>query len=215
MHFVQVGANDGVLDDPVHEIATELGWAGLLIEPVPHYFDKLTELHKNNPLIFLQNLGVSDAEGELEIHFLSKQAEGRFPDWTRGCASLDRARLAATLSAEGTVNDEDITCQTIAVKPLGAILEAQRFSQVDLLVIDVEGHEKEVLSSLDLTQVRPRLIVVEANSGPELDETLAHILETARYRCARIGDDIVAFSPAYPALDPTEVLNLIGFPKIA
>ncbi len=39
--FIQVGANDGVLDDPIRALILEYRLAGLLIEPLPDIFEKL------------------------------------------------------------------------------------------------------------------------------------------------------------------------------
>lgn len=44
---------------------------------------------------------------------------------------------------------------------LNQIVEKNKVSKIDLLCIDVEGHDFKVLKSLDLTKYRPKLIVVE------------------------------------------------------
>ena len=215
IQYVQVGANDGVLDDPVYPIASVKKWHGLLIEPVPTYFDKLVELHAGSPETKLENVAISDTVGELEIFYLNPNAEERFPDWARGCASLDKDRLLTVLAAKSTVAKDDILSKSVAVERLENVLSRHQFSGIDILIVDVEGHEAKVLRSLDFTRWCPTLVVVESNSGLEHDREIRDILSAAKYRFARIGDDIVAFSSNYPNVDPIELLKFVGFSELS
>lgn len=50
---------------------------------------------------------------------------------------------------------------TIRTKTLDQILQENNIKDLDLLLIDVEGHDLNVLKSIDLRKYRPKLIVVE------------------------------------------------------
>jgi FkbM family methyltransferase len=50
---------------------------------------------------------------------------------------------------------------TIRTKTLNQILQENNIKDVDLLLIDVEGHDLNVLKSIDFNKYRPKLIVVE------------------------------------------------------
>ena len=39
---VQVGANDGKTQDPVHPLIMRGGWSGILVEPIPNLFGRLS-----------------------------------------------------------------------------------------------------------------------------------------------------------------------------
>src|SRR5262245_37464793 len=41
--FLQVGANDGLMDDPIHFLVRKYGWCGVLLEPDPQLFKRLKE----------------------------------------------------------------------------------------------------------------------------------------------------------------------------
>ncbi len=35
LHFIQIGANDGVTNDPIHDLVKSYHWKGVLVEPLP------------------------------------------------------------------------------------------------------------------------------------------------------------------------------------
>lgn len=212
VHYVHVGANDGRLDDPVFKIARANRWSGVLIEPNPLYFGRLDALHKTNARMTLVNCGVSERDGTMKLYHLSAEAEPRYPAWAPGCATLDRDRLLAVLGPHSDTADADITGTPVRLRRLDAILAEHGVAATDLLVIDVEGHELSVLRSLDLTAIRPRLMVVEVNRGE--DRPILDLLHRAGYAVHRIGDDLIAHSPDFPPLDIGAVMNLIGFQRL-
>jgi hypothetical protein len=51
VHFVQVGAHDGVTADPLHSVILKHNWAGVRVEPAPSMFSKLQENSKAMPYV--------------------------------------------------------------------------------------------------------------------------------------------------------------------
>ncbi|MCK7538606.1 MAG: hypothetical protein MZV63_50430 [Marinilabiliales bacterium] len=48
--FLQVGANDGFINDPLHKFIKRDNWNGVLLEPQPDVFnDFLVKLHRKRP----------------------------------------------------------------------------------------------------------------------------------------------------------------------
>ena len=39
--FVQIGANDGEMDDPINKYVNSCGWSGIMVEPDFYYFQQL------------------------------------------------------------------------------------------------------------------------------------------------------------------------------
>lgn len=212
VHYVHVGANDGRLDDPVYRIARRNRWSGLLIEPTPLYFARLSDLHRGNRRMTLVNCGISETEGDMLLHHLAAEAEPRYPAWAPGCATLDRDRLLAVLEPHQPTAASDIAATPVNLRRLDSVLAAAEVGRTDLLVIDVEGHELSVLSSFDLAATAPRLMIVEANRGA--DAPVIALMREAGYAVHRIGDDLIAHRPDFPAPDIGSVLALIGFAKL-
>ncbi|NWG24264.1 MAG: FkbM family methyltransferase [Pseudorhodoplanes sp.] len=139
-YFVEVGANDPVKESQSWHLE-QLGWAGVLIEPLPELAARLRETRKAS--VF-------------EV----------------ACSSPQRAGSVMTLHIAGAYSSFDPRLSVTGVRPertiqvpvrtLNDVLEeAGAPSPIDLLSIDVEGHELEVLKGFDLARWQPRLILLE------------------------------------------------------
>lgn len=71
---------------------------------------------------------------------------------------------------------------SVKVETLNSILEHSGFPFLNLLTIDVEGHELEVLQGLDLNVWKPKIIVAETWTTPH-KEILCKYLEQFSYVC--------------------------------
>src|SRR6266481_6003650 len=49
LFFIQIGANDGVSNDPLYKFVIEYGWAGILVEPLPQVFEVLRRNYADKP----------------------------------------------------------------------------------------------------------------------------------------------------------------------
>ena len=52
--FVNIGANDGVENDPIHPFLEEYGWAGVAVEPDPDVFATLQANYRKFPGVALE-----------------------------------------------------------------------------------------------------------------------------------------------------------------
>lgn len=211
VHYVHVGANDGVMDDPVYKIAEARNWSGVLIEPNPRYFADLSNRYEGRKNFTLVNCGVSDKAGTLKLHHLSEVGEAKYPAWARGCATLDRTRLETVLRGVAEPDDGDIESTQIEVRTLSSILKSAKVTTTDLLVVDVEGHELSVLKGASLPKIKPKAILIESNGKNEKDnaQIRAHLVK-AGYTLRRLGDDIFGYSKDFPSITPDEMIELIG-----
>ena len=77
--FVHVGANDGLIDDPIQAYVKELGWSGLLIEPMPDIFEQLKTNYSNCKGLSFENLAVTDYDGTIEMFTVIDQVLATYP----------------------------------------------------------------------------------------------------------------------------------------
>ncbi len=142
--FVEIGANH-----PQHESQTwhleQLGWTGILVEPQPDLADDLRR--KRSAKVFAVACSSPDNAGRrMRLHVAG------------ALSSLERDRMAPGAAPQGAID--------VPVRTLDDILaEAGAPSPLDLLSLDVEGHELKVLAGLDLARWRPRLILLEDHVG--------------------------------------------------
>jgi len=119
----------------------QAGWSGVLVEPRPEFAEALRR--DRRAAVF-------------EVACSSPGNAGRtMPlNLAGGHSSLNRNLVIAALQAQGQVD--------VSIRTLDDILaEAQAPVPIDLVSIDVEGHEQDVLAGFDLDRWRPRLILIE------------------------------------------------------
>jgi FkbM family methyltransferase len=150
--FIQVGACDGFIDDPIHEDIKTKGWRGILIEPQSAEFQRLKDTYRLHAdrLIF-ENVAIADSDGE---RMLYKVKESRVnAQWQRGIASF--------LPISGVDDMTMIETERVRCITFEALLAKHRLPQVSLLQVDVEGYDFEILKLAKLDIFKPRLIRYE------------------------------------------------------
>ena len=138
---------------PVFHSVTKLfydaGWSGLNIEPGPHY----AGLVEARPRDINLELAVAAREGEADFWVSS-------PD--SGLSGFER--LPEELVPEGF----SFTAKRVHCARLDTLIDEHAPGRtIDFLKIDVEGAERDVLSSFDPETIRPTVILVEAISPLE------------------------------------------------
>jgi FkbM family methyltransferase len=155
--YVDVGAND-----PDKMTVTKYfylaGWRGINIEPIPELVQKL---NRSRPEDTNKGVAISDRPGELTFY---KGVEG-----ASGLSTLS-PKIAASHRAKGF----RFTKIKIPVTTLNAVLDEHLKDQPEItfLNVDVEGFEKQVLSSIDFKRYHPRVIMAEATAP--LTEVATH-----------------------------------------
>lgn len=218
--YVQVGANDGRMADPVFAIAKRNGWRGLLIEPHPTYFSALEERYRNRPGFTLLPVGISDHEGVLDLYHLEDARMAQFPRWVHGSASVDKRRVVRQVQLAcnqmGIAYVEEMVAHTaMPVRRLDSVLPEQAILAVDLIVIDVEGHELAVMASADLSTLSLRGLLVECN-GRNAVEKPAYVaaMQRAGMTVYELGDDLCGFDPARLSVDLAAEFDAAGVPRL-
>lgn len=199
--FIQIGANDGLRWDPLRRFIVRFRWKGLLVEPIPKVFSMLvqnyayldrTALHFVNAAItgpgendglqlwtcrdeFLDSLDL-----EKQLYYLRK-------------SSTDRAHLARYLPRREHLM-EQVNVPAITLDRL--IDQHWRFGTIDLLMIDVEGHEPRVLSGINFLKTQPSAIVFEShNLGQHRTATFDLLCQNGYEIRETEGDAIATLKP--------------------
>lgn len=153
--YVDVGANDPDKNS-VTKYFYLAGWRGINIEPIPELVEKL---NKSRPEDTNKGVAISDKPGELTLY---KGVEAS------GLSTLN-PKIAASHRAKGF----EFTTIKVPVITLNTVLdEHAKHREITFLNVDVEGFEKQVLSSIDLTRYHPRVIMAESTAP--LTEAASH-----------------------------------------
>jgi len=87
---VQIGANDGIHNDPIHRFIRRDKWQGVLLEPQRYVFEKyLNPLHKKTKGIIVLNAALDVKDGSKPIYKITVSNSR----WAHGLTSFNRAVL--------------------------------------------------------------------------------------------------------------------------
>lgn len=199
VRFLQIGANDGLRNDPIREFLVRDAWSGVLVEPLPEVFQLL---RKNYPVarfpgLKFVNAAVTARDGEtlsfwtFKRSFLERLTLEKRLEFLRK-ASFDRNHLLGFLDSATAAQSpiEEIKVATVTVASLARTYFAD--GRIDLLVIDAEGHEATILSTIDFAAFRPGAIFYESHHLGADKATIEGLLTRTGYRVRDIGGDTVA-----------------------
>lgn len=196
--FAQIGANDGLRNDPVREFVVRGRWRGVLVEPLPGIFGMLKEnyAHVRSSRLHFANCAVADTGGgSLELftlspEFLSGLSREKRLSMLRK-ASLTRSHVEKFV-APG--NHAHICSESVRSVTFAELLDEAGIpaSELDVLVIDAEGHEQKILGSIDFSTTRPELVVFESHHLGEALKSVTALFSAHGYTTVQVGPDSVA-----------------------
>lgn len=199
--FVQVGSNDGLTNDPIRGFILEDPCTAVLVEPVPNCFARLQANYSEfidkdlrNFDIRLRQMAVGPTSGTQKFYAVSTKAKDELgdslPEWWDQIGSFDRGHITRHLDG---ILDPYIDELEIPTLRLGELLEAENLERIDILHIDAEGHDVEVLKSMDLSETSVSCILIEWKhlSSEDLSQLLS-LLDLNGYTVRKFKSDILA-----------------------
>lgn len=169
---VQVGANDGVFDDPIHKYVIRDKWFAILVEPQKDVFSKrLTKTYDGVDHVRLENVAIGQSQGTHSIYKIGFTDE----KWALGLTSFNRQTIVNHIES-GYVDrmaqksgiklpqsrDEYIVEEPVIVVPPSDLLKKHSMDKVSVISVDTEGFDYEILKSFDLEKLRPEVILYES-----------------------------------------------------
>ncbi len=149
--FAECGAFDGLTECSCKFFEETLGWTGFNLEPVPWIFEKL---QANRPKSRNLNFGLSETTRSIQFQSVIHPKFGR--ETTIG--SIDHAPNTRDLILSEGCSFEEITIQVLSWHDF---IRNENVKAIDLMVLDVEGHELSVLSGMKGGGVMPNIMCVE------------------------------------------------------
>jgi FkbM family methyltransferase len=202
---VQIGANDGITNDPIHKFIKRDRWKGVLLEPQPDvYREFLSKIYQKNPEIhpICAAIGTEDGSQKLyKIGFSSMR-------WATGLASFSLEKIHS-LFHDGIVEknckrfgieipkdpEKQISSEIVDVISPKTLFEKYQISHVDLLQIDAEGYDLEVINMFDIATTKPDAIIFEnENLDSNALESCYNFLRNEGYQLRKFGRDTLALT---------------------
>lgn len=164
--YIELGALDGILYSNTKFFEDSLNWKGILIEPHP---EKFKLLQQNRPNNFLFNNLISCHEEPLTFRY--------FEDIHAAVSGIENT-LPQFLIENFFERNPYLPQNKIVIKPisLAEIVKGTNLTHIDLLSLDVEGHEYEVLKSWDFSIPIDVILIETLGVEPEKEELCRQIL---------------------------------------
>lgn len=203
MKFIQIGANDGLWNDPIYKFVRRDKWRGILVEPQRHVFERLQRTYRGVKSVHFENCACDAAEGEKILYKIG------FTDarWASGLSSFNRVEIQKMIDAGYVLRmarqskvalptDKNmwIAQEVVRTTTIERIIRKYNFIDIDLLMIDTEGYDFEIIKSLPFELAKPRVIVYEHSHFTDgTKNECAGYLERHGYYIRPFGSDTVAF----------------------
>ena len=175
LSFVQIGANDGIVNDNMHDFLSisshdNEAISGACLEPQKAIFEDLRQTYTNYPHVTCYNVALSDENETRKLYNIAPQYQQNNStghNFGSRVASFDRQHIIKhwqqksyganqNLSPEDYICEEDVTCQTF-----DTFTSANNIQNFDVLMIDTEGFDAKILEMVNLEKYRVKAVVLE------------------------------------------------------
>jgi len=154
--FIEIGANDGKTGSFTYNLA-RMGWNGLNFEPVPRLYKLCCENHKNHKNIKNYQMALGEAKEEATIIDADT------------LSTIDKNVIDIYSKVpQFTNNFKNNNYHKIKIEKLDNILEQNNITDIDIIILDVEGYEENVLKGFTIEKYNPNIFIIEiADQHPD------------------------------------------------
>jgi len=169
--LVQIGANKGY--DHVFEKVKNQKYECLLVEPNPYSLEHLRECYADFDNCHFDECAITTYDGKIEMHF---------NDIDSGDSSHSSISLDHVVKHNNKLSN--ITSQNVSCMKLETLLEKYGWhtSEIDWLYIDAEGHDCDIILSVDFSKLNIKNIFFETvhsdgvfTQGNKLQKTIEYL----------------------------------------
>ena len=202
-HFIQVGAHDGQMHDPLRPFIINNNWTGLLIEPQIDMYHKCIKNYRNKKNITFVNVALHPTESTISLYKVADPKDYSHTGW----ASVNPNRF------ENTIYKDNYIEEKVHSMHLMDVIKKYNIHDIDLFQIDTEGYDWDIIQMFDFDLSQPILIQYEHCHLTNLNYTASiNHLERLNYRCFQKRND--TFAIRKDIFDPSFLISYI-FVKIS
>lgn len=171
--YLEIGACDGLMTTNTKFFEDNLDWNGILIEANPYQHKALIKNRPNNK-IFCDL--VSDIENTVKYYCVENEAISGVLD------TLPQSHIEILNSDINYWKKRQKKIIELKTRTLQSILDECNINEINFLSLDVEGHEYNVLNSIDFEKTKIEVILVEMLDVNEINNNkIRHFLLNKNY----------------------------------
>ena len=168
----------------------------LLVEPVPHNISAINENLKEFKNIHLEPVAVSSVRETKDFFFVKSTSINKLKKhWASGIGSFNKNHLLNHRTKRFLIEEDDIDKIPIKTVKFEDLIEKYSITEIDKILIDIEGYEYEILRDIDLKKVRINSILFEykhfdgyQKTGEKLEEILKKFEEN-NYKTSKVDEE--------------------------
>jgi len=145
--FLDIGCYHPTRHNNTYELYKK-GWSGINIDLNPLTIELFDFMRPKDVNI---NIGISDKDAEKELYFIDELDTQN---------TIDKNQLEF-LKKHHNINQDQIIVKKIQTKNLETILNEYQFYNIDFMNLDIEGHELQVLKTLDFKKIKIKYLCIE------------------------------------------------------
>ena len=192
--LVVLGAHIGIhIKDEISKIKDS---SILLVEPVPHNISAIKENLKEFKNVHLEPVAVASVRETKDFFFVKATSINKLKKhWASGIGSFNKNHLLNHRTKRFLIEEDDIDKIPIKTVKFEDLIEKYSITEIDKILIDIEGHEYEILRDMDLKKVRINSILFEykhfdgyQKTGEKLEEILKKFEEN-NYKTSKVDEE--------------------------
>ena len=160
--YFEIGALDGYFSSPTYSLSVKKNWSGIMVEANHKFLDLLKLYRPNDEIINAACTSFEISKKNKSCKFLDLHHSGEIyhNDETIDQYSEDKLK---ELGKKIILEDIPLTTVTEVVNNSKVIDN----NHINLFVLDVEGHEKEVLDGYDFDKINTDYFLIESRTKEE------------------------------------------------
>jgi FkbM family methyltransferase len=179
--FLDIGANDGILDSNTAALELDYGWTGLCIEANPHLIGPLKTARPNSKVV---NCAVWHSPGEIQL-----EVSGSNKDGVRGDLL---SRVTNVVRKDDYFKEhfkEDSEIVTVKARTINDVVKEQYGfpCSFDYMSMDIEGAELQALKGIDFTQIEIKFMTIEHGGRAGYMEQIVKYLNDYGFKLHRVN----------------------------
>lgn len=185
LFFVQIGASDGITDDPLFPLVNKYQLNGICIEPLPDTFEKLKVNYEGFKNIKFENAAITDIDKDICLY--------RPIDKNNSVSVSQKSSIKKNVLLRSGFPLQKI--EKINVKGISFISLVEKYNilDLDILQVDAEGADYEIVKSVLNSGYKPKIINYESLHLNKNDrENIRHLLADKGYSFLETNKDTIA-----------------------
>jgi len=188
-NIIQIGSNDGKRFDPLNKFLQKNDAKTIFVEPIKKYYDKLKKNYAERKNSIFENSAISENDGVLEIFKVNENNLKFYDDHVAGISSFDKKHLL-----KHNVKDKHISTEKVNTLTIKSLIEKHNLKDIDLLFVDVEGHEGIIINNFFRTiDYRPIIIFEYIHINNNLFSNVLKNLKSNNYFYTDFEENLFCF----------------------